>query len=177
MNPYVVIAALLVWIGSSVGSFLYARHIDSMEVQDAEDRISQAAAHSVLVAQEAAEKKTQSAQAQADKKAQDLLARFAQERKQYAAQHAHDAEALSHLPACPVPRDDISVLLSAPGDNRAKEGNTGNPGSAGASPDNRTVDAGQVILTCEVNKAAFERNAERLQSCISLYDNARKLCN
>jgi hypothetical protein len=39
------------------------------------------------------------------------------------------------------------------------------------------VDAGAIITACELNKGAFERNVNRLRSCVAAYDAARKLIN
>ena len=174
MNPYAIIAALVVWGATGAGAWFYRAHIDAQDVAAAQDAVAAASARATEQAQHAADLATQAAQNAADARAAALQATIDQQRTNYETQLAKSRAALRHLPACPVPVGDVSMLVVSPPAAGSGSGSLqANPGPSPGGASGGTVDAGALIASCETNRAAFDRNLDRLNACIGAYDAAR----
>jgi hypothetical protein len=178
MNPYAIIAALVIWIGTGAGAWLYRAHIDSQDVTDAQNAVAAASAKVAEASQLAAAKATQSSQEQADARALTLQKMIDDQRKSYESQLAKSRAALRNLPSCPVPDSAVGMLISSPAATGSGSGGAQkDPGPVSGGSASGTVDASSLIASCESNRAAFDRNLWRLNSCIASYDAARAEVN
>lgn len=169
MNAYVAGGIALLWMASIGGAYAYRAHQDAGAVEAQETKDALDAARMVQASMEAAQIQSQNLQDQANARATALQSQIDKSRSDYA-----------RIPPvrvrqCPLVAGDVSMLV-APYDP-GRQGVANPAGSGPGSQEARTVDAGAIITACELNKGAFERNVDRLKSCIAAYDAARKLIN
>lgn len=169
MNPYVIMAAMAVYVGTALGAYFYRAHQDEGAVEAGKQEVVLQYTQLAAKAKDQADAQTKALQEAADARTTDLQSKIDQSRSDY--------EKLKHrpLPKCPVPAADVGVLLGPPATGGAV--GAAPAGSGPGSAQSGTVDAGALIVACEYNKGAFERNLDRLNSCIATYDAARQLTN
>jgi hypothetical protein len=169
VNAYFAGGAALLWLASIGGAYAYRAHQDAGAVEAAQTSDALESARMVQVSMAAGEKITQAAQDASDMRSASLEAQINQSRSAYANLPK------IHVSACPVPIGDVGMLVGPA--NAGSSSVAANPGAAPANPQPGSVDAGAIILACEVNRGAFDRNLSRLDACISAYDAARAEVN
>lgn len=168
-NPYAIIAALVLWIGTGAGAWFYRAHLDAGDVQAARAVDALASEAAVKKARDEADARTAALQAATDTRASDLQRLVDSSRNSYAKLKS------IRMPVCPVAVADVGLLIG-PASSGGSSANA-NTGSGTGNQDGGTVDARAIIEACELNRGAFERNAARLSACISSYDAARTIVN
>ncbi len=176
MNPTIIAIALGIWIATGLGSWFYRGHMDEAAIHDAQDKVIAATAQAATAAKTAADEATKKAQDAADQRAASFQQTIDDQRSTYEKQLADSRAKLRHLPACPVPVADISLLLDYPKDRDSRR-TQADPGPVPGGQTGGTVDASAIIANCEFNRGSFERNRARLNQCITDYDAARTEVN
>jgi len=176
-NPWAIVVALIVWGSSLAGAWFYRGHMDEAAQIAALDTLRLQYDAKVQLAQHQAEVETTQLQTAVGTIADNLNQKLADDRRSYVQQiHAAQA-ALAAVKPCPVPVDAVRLLVApAPGGGGAA-GADGAAAGAGPGPAGGTVDASAVIASCEANRAAFDRNADRLDACIAAYNAVRLKIN
>jgi len=108
--------------------------------------------------------------------AAELQSKLDQQRQTYESQIASVHADLVRAGSCAIPVLDIGLLVKPA--NGASGGKL--PAAAGPpspNPQPGAVAASDIIETCESNRGRFERNLDRLASCVKAYDGARSALN
>jgi hypothetical protein len=178
MNPWAIVAALVIWGATGAGAWFYRAHIDAQDVTDAQDAVAAASARAAEMSKASADAATQAAQAAADARSLALQTIIDKQKAQYDSQLEKARAALRRLPSCPVPVNDVGMLvIQSPTAGSGSGGVQADTRSSAGSAPGGTVDASALIASCEVNRAAFERNINRLNACINAFDSARAEVN
>ena len=173
-SPTLIAVLLAAWIASVAGTWAYRGHVDAGNVVSAERGIAAESGQVALKAAQDAARDARALQGAADVRAGRLQDQLDTTHGEY--DRAIQVLAHAKLPSCPIPVAAIGVLY-APAAGAGGSAPANNPGPVAPGAQGGTVDVTAIIANVELNRAAFERNQARLESCIGQYDDVRAKVN
>lgn len=176
LNPWWIVVAIVTWGASLSSVWIYRGHIDAGDRQLAIDQITAQWQQAEAKAQQQSAKDTSDLQVAVGSIAQNLNQKLLNERLTYGIKIA-DAESKLAAIRCPVSTELVGLLTAtASQSNGVPQASNPGPG-AGSGQASGAVEAGALIASCETNRLAFDRNADRLDACLAAYKQVKNTVN
>lgn len=154
-----IVATTVLVVGAFTGAWFYRGHVDSLENVAAIAKVQKQADKDTADLRQIAANTHDSLHQQLEDSDENYRRALDEARRQAAA-----------IPRCPVPVAAVGVLVT--GNQMPQTGSTGSAG--GTATTGGTVEAADVIASCEENRAIFERNRIRLDACRQFYEAVKK---